>query len=129
MLLFIWTTFSLQVSTIDRVMDRLESAGLTLKQSKCVFMTQSVEYLGHVIDRDGLHSLQEKLRTIQEAPEPRNITELKSFLGLLNYYAKFLPNLANVLFPLYRLLQKNVRWTWNQTHSLKLSSCYNRLRC
>ena len=102
---------------LNCVMDCLESAGLTLKQSKCVFMTESVEYLGHVIDRDGLHPSQEKLRTIQEAPEPRNITELKSFLGLLNYYAKFLPNLANVLFPLYRLLQKNVRWTWTNEQS------------
>ena len=80
-------------------------------------MTKSVEYLGHVIDRDGLHPLQEKLRAIQETPEPCNITELKSFLGLLNYYAKFLPNLANVLFPLYRLLQKNVRWTWTNEQS------------
>ena len=101
----------------NHVMDRLEPAGLTLKQSKCVFMTESVEYLGHVIDRDGLHPSQEKLHAIQEAPEPHNITEFKSFLGLLNYYAKFLPNLANVLFPLYRLLQKNVRWTWTNEQS------------
>ena len=81
-------------------MDHLKLVGLTLKQSKLVFMTESVEYLCHVIDKDGLHLLQEKLHAIQEAPEPCNIPELKSFLGLLNYYAKFVPNLANVLFPL-----------------------------
>ena len=66
-------------------------------------MTVSLEYLGHVIDRDCLHPLQEKLHTIQGAPESCNITEL-------NYYAKFLPNLANILFLFYRLLQKNIRW-------------------
>ena len=99
---------------LNRVMDRLGSARLTLKESKCVLMTVSVEYLGHVIDRN---LSQEKLRAIQEAPEPHNITELKSFLGQLNYYAKFLPSLANVLFPLYRLLQKNVKWTWTNEQS------------
>ena len=60
----------------------LESAGVTLKRSECVFLTSSVEYLGHVIDRDGLHPLREKVRAIQEAPEPTNVSELKSFLGL-----------------------------------------------
>ena len=70
------------LQNLDRVMTRLESAGVTLKRSKCVFLTPSVEYLGHVIDREGLHPSREKVRAIQEAPEPTNVSELKSFLGL-----------------------------------------------
>ena len=98
---------------LDQVLGRLESAGLTLKQSKCIFATPSVEYLGHIIDASGLHPSSDKLRAIREAPEPTNITELKSFLGLLNYYNKFLPNLSSLLSPLYRLLHKDVQWMWS----------------
>ena len=62
---------------------------MQLKQSKCFTGKSSVEYLGHIIDKDGLHPAPEKVRAIQLAPEPRNITELRAFLGLLNYYSKF----------------------------------------
>ena len=105
------------LQNLEKVMARLESAGVTLKKSKCVFLTTSVEYLGHIIDKKGLHPSSEKIRAIKEAPEPKNLTELKSFLGLINYYSKFLPNLACFLSPLYRLLKKNTKWTWTTEHS------------
>ena len=89
---------------LDQVIHWLEQADATLKESKRTFAAPSVEYLGHIIDKDGLHPSEEKLQAIQLAPEPWNIIELKSFLGLLNYYAKFLPNLSVVFFPLYRFL-------------------------
>ena len=98
---------------LDQVMERLERAGLTLKQSKCTYGVSSVEYLGHVIDKDGLRPSPSKVEAIQAAPEPKDTTELKSFLGLLNYYSKFLPNLAVVLSPLYRLLHKKIKWSWS----------------
>ena len=77
-------------------------------------LVPSVEYLGHIIDAKGLHPSPEKIRAIKDAPEPQNVTELKSFLGLLNYYSKFLPNLSILLSPLYRLLQKDSKWTWTE---------------
>ena len=64
---------------LDQVLEQLESAGLSLKKLKCVFMTTSVEYLGHVIDAKGLHPSSSKVKAVKEAPEPNNITELKSF--------------------------------------------------
>jgi transposase InsO family protein len=102
---------------LDLVFKRLESAGLTLKLPKCVFTTPSVEYLGHIIDKDGLHPSPTKVEAIKRAPEPQSVSELKSFLGLLNYYSKFLPNLSIILSPLYRLLQKHTRWHWTKEHS------------
>ena len=75
------------LKNLDKVMDRLKSAGVTLKQPKCIFLAPSVEYLGHLIDKDGLHPAPEKVQAIQDAPEPRNLSELKSFFGLLNYYS------------------------------------------
>ena len=79
-----------------------------------MFLAASVEYLGHVIDAQGLHPTQEKVQAIEEAPPPENVSELKVYLGLLTYYSKFLPNLASVLAPHYDLLKKDEQWHWGQ---------------
>ena len=100
------------LSTVDEVLEKLETAGLKLNKSKCFFLRPSIEYLGHIIDKDGLHPTTEKVRAIQEAPQPRNVGELRSFFGIINYYNRFLPNLSAKLAPLYRLLQKDVNWSW-----------------
>ena len=77
-------------------------------------MAPSVSYLGHKIDAEGLHPLPDKLQAIKEAPTPRNVTDLKSYLGLLTYYGKFLPNLSTKLQPLYQLLVKDCTWQWTK---------------
>ena len=62
-------------------------------------MQPLVEYLGHNIDVDGLHVLKSKVEAITNAPTPRNVQELRSFLGLLNYYGRFIWNLDSILHP------------------------------
>ena len=91
---------------------RLENVGLRLKHNKCAFLLPTVEYLGHKISAQGLQPTDEKIRAINNAPAPTNVSQLKSFLGSINYYCEFLPNLSNTLAPLYRLLQKNTKWLW-----------------
>ena len=93
-------------------MKRLEEAGFRLKKEKCVFLAPSVIYLGHVIDSQGLHPIREKVQAIQEAPPPTNVAKLKSYLGLLSYYSKFLRNLSTTLAPLYKLLKRDEPWRW-----------------
>ena len=95
------------------MLQRLKEAGLRLNLAKCLFLKPSIEYLGHVIDQEGLHPTKDKVRAIKEAPTPKNLTELRSFLGLVNYYAKFLPNLSTKLAPLYVLLNKKQKWAWS----------------
>ena len=102
------------LATLSTVLERLQSYGFRLKQSKCTFMGDSVEYLGHVIDAKGLHATPEKLAAIRDAPSPRNIQELRSFLGLLNYYGKFIPNLSTLIHPLNGLLGHNAVWNWTE---------------
>ena len=77
-------------------------------------MAPSVSYLGHKIDAEGLHPLPDKLQAVKAAPTPRNVSELKSYLGLLTYYGKFLPNLSTRLQPLYQLLTKDSQWKWSK---------------
>ena len=75
---------------LGTVLDRLESAGIRLKRDKCAFMLPEMEYLGHRISTRGLEPLASKVRAIAEAPTPTYVSQLKSFLGLLNYYGRFL---------------------------------------
>ena len=73
------------LSTLEEVLKRLQEAGLLLKEKKCIFMAESVTYLGFRIDAQGLHPVPEKVKAVQEAPKPQNVTELKSYLGLLSF--------------------------------------------
>ena len=101
------------LSTLNEVLGRLSGEGLRLKRGKCAFMMPTVEYLGHSISAEGLRPTQTKIRAIVDVPAPQNVSQLRSFLGLVNYYGKFLSNLSNTLAPLYQLLQKQRRWSWN----------------
>ena len=85
---------------LDDVLVQLEMAGLCAQKSKCHFRKSSVWFLGHRVDGDGLHPLSDKDEAVLKAPAPQNLQELKSYLKLLSYYSKFLPNLSSVLAPL-----------------------------
>lgn len=67
-------------------------------------MQPSVEYLGYIVDKDGLHATPSKIEAIVNAPAPRCVSELRSFLGLVNYYGKFICHLSTLIQPLNRLL-------------------------
>ena len=101
------------LTNLKKVLERLEEYGVQLKKSKCSFMCTSVEYLGYKIDAKGLHTTPQKVEAIQQAPHPENIQQLRSFLGLVHYYGKFIPNLATVTEPLNQLLHKGTQWQWS----------------
>ena len=100
------------LDNLSAVLQRLAAAGMKLRPEKCSFILPEVEYLGHKISEKGLQPTTQKVRAIVEAPRPTNVSQLKSFLGMLNYYGKFLPNLSTHLAPLYTLLQKQSPWSW-----------------
>lgn len=105
---------------LARVLERLASVGVRLKWKKCSFMIPEVDYLGHRISPDGIHPVPEKVMAIREAPTPRDIPQLRSFLGLVHYYGKFLPNLATLFRPLYDLLMLSRSWSW-ESHKTRPS--------
>ena len=75
-------------------------------------MLPEVKYLGHRILAQGLQPLASKVGAITDAPTPTDVSQLKLFLGMLNYYGRFLPDLATLLAPLYELLQSTRQWSW-----------------
>lgn len=101
------------LDTLHEVFKRLKNYGLKIKKEKCTFFADSVTYLGFVIDKDGVHTCPKKVEAIKNVKVPTNVSELRSFLGLVMYYAKFVPNISMILAPLYQLLQKDVKFQWD----------------
>ena len=102
------------LETLDEVLRRLQEAGLKVRASKCQFMMPKVEYLGHVIDKDCIRPTPAKVSAIKNAPSPKTVKQLLSFLGMVTYYSKYLPSRADKLAPLYELLRKDSRWRWGR---------------
>ena len=89
---------------------------MRLKQDKCSFMLTEVEYLGYNISNRGLRPSENKVKALKDAPRPTNSSQLKSFVGLANYYSRFLPRLSTTLAPLYELLKQKTTWSWSTEH-------------
>ncbi|CAC5366936.1 unnamed protein product [Mytilus coruscus] len=103
------------LNNLETVLGKIQESGMRLNKDKCVFLTPEVVYLGHRIDQYGIYSIESKVKAITEAPEPKNVTELKSYLGMLNYYNRFLPDLSSKLAPLHELLKKKKQWEWDKS--------------
>jgi len=102
------------LETLELVLECLAQAGFRLKASKYSILNEEVEYLGHMVDAEGIHSSDTTLSTIHEAPAPTNISELRFYLGMVNHSGRFLPNLATVLAPTHQLLRKDTKWYWRK---------------
>ena len=94
---------------------------MSLRRDKCEFMQQEVTFLGYRLDKNGLYPLTNKIKAIRDAPTPRNTQELRSFLGLVNFYGKFIPNVSQVLAPLYQLLRQGQQWCWSKSQESAFS--------
>lgn len=97
---------------LEEVLGRLEKHGVRLKRAKCTFLQNEVGYLGHVVNARGIQPTKEKIEALQDAPRPTNASELSSYLGLLRYYARFIPDISTVLQPLDELKQAKTQWLW-----------------
>ncbi|CAG7718386.1 unnamed protein product, partial [Allacma fusca] len=86
---------------------------LRLHKDKCVLLTDKLDYLGYSVDKNGLHKTTEKVDAIIKAKRPENADQLKAFTGLCGYYARFVPNLSDIMHPLNLLQRKNARFVWS----------------
>ena len=100
------------LNNLGAVFERLESYGLKTNLEKCEFFRDRISYCGHEIDAQGLHKSPEKLRAVKETRRPENVTEVRAYLGLVNYYHRFLEHLSTVAAPLHELLHDNKVWKW-----------------
>ncbi|GBG62830.1 hypothetical protein CBR_g32412 [Chara braunii] len=99
---------------LRQVLEKLREANFKINAKKCDWAKTQVLYLGHVLDGDGVKPEDSKITTIRDWPTPRTLTELRSFLGLANYYRKFVRNFSTIAAPLRRLLRKETIWKWDK---------------
>ena len=92
----------------------IRDRGLTVNWEKSKFLQQEIHFLGFIISLDGIRANPAKVEAIMRFPEPKNIKQLQSFLGLCNFYRKFQKNYAQVTSKLSAVLQKNKQWRWGE---------------
>ena len=116
------------------VFEKLDEAGLRLKPGKCEFFRPQLEYLGHVVSKEGIETNPKKIAATVNWPRPMTVTQVRSFLGFWNYYWKFIKHYAQVAKPLYQLVsrdnakakRKEVGWSKECKEAiLKLKICSN----
>ncbi|KAK2578340.1 hypothetical protein KPH14_012794 [Odynerus spinipes] len=91
---------------LNEVLTRLANYNIQINKEKSVFFQKGISYCGYYIDKQGIHKEKCKMEAIERMPRPRNVTELRAFLGMINYYGRFIPNLSSILNPLHSLLEK-----------------------
>jgi len=99
---------------VEKVLRRLEENDLFVKLEKCKWKVREVEFLGVVISPKGVEIQKEKVEGVLNWPAPRNIKEVQKFLGLANYYRRFIKSFARIAAPLYMLVRKEQKWKWEK---------------
>jgi len=113
------------MENVRLVFSRLREFGLRIRQAKCRFFQESVEYLGRIIDRNGVHVSPKKVSAVLDIPAPTNQSQLRSFMGCVNHYGGFIQNLADLSAPLNRLLKKDIDWKWTGEHQKSFEALKN----
>ncbi|CAC5387636.1 unnamed protein product [Mytilus coruscus] len=113
--ILIWgSTIQEHDERLKKVLDRARQCNLKLSKSKCQFRKNEVEYVGHIISKDGLKPDPEKVCAVQKMKKPENKKELQTFLGFITYLSKFLSNMSDVSAPLRVLLEEKNEWCWEK---------------
>ena len=105
-------TFEDHLLHVEKVFKRLKEANVRLKPSKCYFVQSQVEYLGHIVSAEGLRPNPNKIKAVKDFPVPNNTTGVKAFLGLCNYYRRFVKGFAQIASPLNKLTSKHAKFEW-----------------
>ena len=109
-------TFDQHLSDLQEVFDRFRTAGLKLSPGKCRFAQESCLFLGHEISKSGISPPSDRLKAVSEYPVPKTTKQLKRYLGLMNWFKKYIPGYSAKAHCLYQLLRKGMKFVWKDEH-------------
>ncbi|XP_018403549.1 PREDICTED: uncharacterized protein K02A2.6-like [Cyphomyrmex costatus] len=112
------------LQNLRMILQRMREWNFRLSSEKCIFMQQSVKFLGQILCAEGICTDPEKVESIMSMREPRDVKEVKSFLRLVNFYSKSINNLPHLRQPLKKLTRDGVVWNWNN----QCKESFNRLK-
>lgn len=99
---------------LKRVLEALRVHNLKIEPNKCQFLRKEIQYLGHTITKDGVKPTNANIKAVHSLSQPKSVKDVRSFLGAVNFYGKFIPNIAEKRKPLNDLLKKNVKFSWTE---------------
>src|SRR6266436_6525208 len=102
------------ITLLNQVLSKLHNAGIKLKYKKCNFMQPLIEYLGYIIGNNKIQPTEKQLEAVSQFPLPTNMKEVQRFLGLANYFRRFIPNFSARALPLTELTRKENPFNWTQ---------------
>ena len=97
---------------LRKVLKKVKQAGITLRGSKCRIGVKEVSYLGHVFSANGMSPDMEKIKIIQQWPQPTTISDVRRFHGLASYYRRYICGFSSIAEPLLRLMDKDAEFHW-----------------
>lgn len=112
------------IELLGKVLRKLEEYGLTLNLSKCRFLNDKVEFLGHEISTLGIRAGQDKINCVKNFPTPKNVHEVRQFIGLCSYFRKFIARFSLIAEPLTNLTRKDLAFKW----SIEQDAAFNILK-
>jgi hypothetical protein len=104
------------------VLTRLQNAGFTLNPDKVIIAAREIKYLGHVISSEGIKVIPERIAAIQKYPPPSNLRALRRFVGMVGFYARFIPNYSHRADPLHALKRKGAKFVWKEEQQVAFDS-------
>ena len=107
-------SFSEHLCHLKQVFDRFRQAGLKLQPKKCSFGQKEVKYLGHIVSENGVATDPDKVKIVKEYPPPTKVSEVRSFLGFVGYYRKYIKDFCKIAEPLTNLTRKEVHFVWDE---------------
>ena len=108
---------ALHSAHLREVLRRLQSAGFTLNPEKVVLGVSEINYLGHQISARGVTVLTDRVQAINQYPRPNNLRSLRRFLGMVGFYARFIPGFSELADALHALKRKEVSFVWAEEHA------------
>ncbi|KAL1140108.1 hypothetical protein AAG570_000040 [Ranatra chinensis] len=115
------------IRDLGKVKRRLQEFGLKISANKSSFFLQEVKFMGHIVSKQGTRPDPGKVQAVRDLPEPTNLKGLRSFLGMVNFYRRFIREFADKLEPMTKLLKKNVKFHFNEKAKEVFNRCKNAL--